>query len=134
MEQGKAFKVQKHQRKLYTKNSHWDAHDYYTKWQWSHVPLEHPATFDTLAMDPDMKQELMQDLLAFSKSKENYLKVGKPWKRGYLLYGPPRTGKSTMIAAMANLLDYDLYDQEQYEIKEATDRDDKQIYYCDRGH
>uniref|UniRef100_M8AZT5 Mitochondrial chaperone BCS1 n=1 Tax=Aegilops tauschii TaxID=37682 RepID=M8AZT5_AEGTA len=46
------------------------------------------------------------------ESKEYYAKVGKAWKRGYLLYGPPGTGKSTMIAAMANFLDYDIYDLE----------------------
>lgn len=32
------------------------------------------------------------------------------WKRGYLLYGPPGTGKSSMMVAMASLLDYDVYD------------------------
>lgn len=79
---------------------------------WSHVAFEHPATFDTLAMDADRKREIMEDLLAFSKGKDFYAKIGKPWKRGYLLYGPPGTGKSTMVAAMANLLDYDVYDLE----------------------
>ena len=33
-------------------------------------------------------------------------------KRGYLLHGPPGTGKSSMIAAMANHLKYDIYDLE----------------------
>ncbi|PNX70243.1 mitochondrial chaperone BCS1, partial [Trifolium pratense] len=28
----------------------------------------------------------------------------------YLLYGPPGTGKSSLIAAMANYLNYDVYD------------------------
>jgi len=118
IEKGKAIKVQKRQRKLFTNNSHYD-HDY-KKLEWSHVPFEHPATFDTLAMDPDKKQELIQDLSVFSKSKEYYLKVGKPWKRGYLLYGPPGTGKSTLISAMANLLDYDVYDLELTAVKNNT--------------
>jgi len=39
-----------------------------------------------------------------------YKKVGKPWKRGYLLYGPPGTGKSTLVAAMAKYLKFDVYD------------------------
>jgi chaperone BCS1 len=38
--------------------------------------------------------------------------VGKAWKRGYLLYGPPSTGKSSLIAAMANHLKFDIYDLE----------------------
>jgi chaperone BCS1 len=54
----------------------------------------------------------MDDLDRFVKRKDFYLKVGKPWKRGYLLYGPPGTGKSSLIAAMANYLKFDIYDLE----------------------
>ncbi|CAN4079320.1 unnamed protein product [Withania somnifera] len=74
--------------------------------------FRHPATFDTLSMDPKKKEEIIDDLIAFSKGKDYYAKVGKAWKRGYLLYGPPGTGKSTMIAAIANFLNYDIYDLE----------------------
>lgn len=119
MEQGKAIKVQKRQRKLYTNNSNYDRFEY-KKLEWSHVPFEHPATFDTVAMDPEKKHDITQDLLTFSKSKEYYSRLGKPWKRGYLLYGPPGTGKSTMIAAMANLMDYDVYDLELTAVKDNT--------------
>jgi chaperone BCS1 len=35
--------------------------------------------------------------------------------------GPPGTGKSTMIAAMANLLGYDLYDLELTAVKDNTE-------------
>ncbi|OVA18771.1 AAA+ ATPase domain [Macleaya cordata] len=79
---------------------------------WGSINLEHPATFDTLAMDPELKKELMEDLERFVKRKEFYKKVGKAWKRGYLLYGPPGTGKSSLIAAMANYLNFDIYDLE----------------------
>ncbi|KAG6759121.1 hypothetical protein POTOM_035588 [Populus tomentosa] len=57
-------------------------------------------------------KEIMDDLYRFVKRKDFYLKVGKPWKRGYLLYGPPGTGKSSLIAAMANYLKFDIYDLE----------------------
>ncbi|PIN15335.1 hypothetical protein CDL12_12020 [Handroanthus impetiginosus] len=88
---------------------------------WSHVAFEHPATFDTLAMDPDKKQEIVNDLINFSTSKDYYAKIGKAWKRGYLLFGPAGTGKSTMIAAMANLLKYDVYDLELTTVKDNTE-------------
>ncbi|KAH9696263.1 protein HYPER-SENSITIVITY-RELATED 4 [Citrus sinensis] len=74
---------------------------------WQSVNLDHPATFDTLAMDFDMKKMIMDDLERFLKRKEFYKRVGKAWKRGYLLYGPPGTGKSSLIAAMANYLNFD---------------------------
>ncbi|CAL9014504.1 unnamed protein product, partial [Prunus brigantina] len=88
------------QRKLYINNTGKGA-------KWSHVVFEHPATFETLAMDPKEKQAIINDLMKFSKGKDYYKKIGKAWKRGYLLYGPPGTGKSTMISAMSNLMNYD---------------------------
>ncbi|RLN34892.1 hypothetical protein C2845_PM03G22450 [Panicum miliaceum] len=79
---------------------------------WSYIDFEHPTTFDTLAMHPEKKRKIMDDLDDFRSSREYYRRVGKAWKRGYLLYGPPGTGKSSMIAAMANYLNYDIYDIE----------------------
>lgn len=83
---------------------------------WESVPFKHPSTFDTLAMDPAMKREIMDDLRDFSNGQTFYQKTGRAWKRGYLLYGPPGTGKSSMIAAMANFLGYDVYDLELTEV------------------
>ncbi|KAK6237428.1 hypothetical protein QUC31_002897 [Theobroma cacao] len=77
---------------------------------WGSIILEHPATFETLAMDPDLKKMIMDDLERFVRRKEYYNKVGKAWKRGYLLFGPSGTGKSSLVAAMANYLKFDIYD------------------------
>lgn len=74
--------------------------------------MEHPATFETLGMDPVEKKELMDELVAFTKAKEYYERIGRGWKRGYLLYGPPGTGKSTLVAAITNFIGYDIYDLE----------------------
>uniref|UniRef100_A0A7N0TK54 AAA+ ATPase domain-containing protein n=1 Tax=Kalanchoe fedtschenkoi TaxID=63787 RepID=A0A7N0TK54_KALFE len=111
MEKAKEMSARNRQRKLYTNNS---GDDYSP---WSSVLFEHPASFETLAMDPSKKREIMNDLKAFSSSKDYYAKIGKAWKRGYLLYGPPGTGKSTMIACIANYLGYDVYDLELTAVK-----------------
>ncbi|WCJ24996.1 P-loop containing nucleoside triphosphate hydrolases superfamily protein [Euphorbia peplus] len=79
---------------------------------WECVDFRHPATFDALAMDYELKKSIMDDLDRFLSRKDFYKRIGKPWKRGYLLYGPPGTGKSSMIAAMANYLKFDVYDLE----------------------
>ncbi|CAN1227188.1 Protein HYPER-SENSITIVITY-RELATED 4 [Linum perenne] len=71
--------------------------------------LEHPMSFDTLAMDGDLKRKVIEDLDSFVGARDYYRKIGKVWKRGYLLYGPPGTGKSSLIAAMANYLNFDIY-------------------------
>ncbi|GAB2234273.1 hypothetical protein Drorol1_Dr00003519 [Drosera rotundifolia] len=77
---------------------------------WGSINLEHPSTFETLAMDPEMKKALMDDLDRFVQRRDYYKRVGKAWKRGYLLYGPPGTGKSSLVAAMANYLKFHIYD------------------------
>ncbi|KAJ1296647.1 hypothetical protein BS78_01G318300 [Paspalum vaginatum] len=115
--QGRAVMVRDRQRRLYT-NIHRQGYD--DGWYedvWTHVPFSHPKTFDKLAMDPAKKKEVTDDLDMFRKGKEYHDRVGKAWKRGYLLYGPPGTGKSTMVAAMANYLDYDVYDFELTSVK-----------------
>ncbi|PAN13387.2 hypothetical protein PAHAL_2G389800 [Panicum hallii] len=77
---------------------------------WHGITHHHPAKFDTLAMDPELKRTLIADLDRFLKRKDYYRRIGKAWTRGYLLYGPPGTGKSSLVAAMANYLHFNLYD------------------------
>ncbi|XP_062000431.1 AAA-ATPase At3g50940-like [Rosa rugosa] len=84
---------------------------------WTPTNLDHPATFETLALDSEIKNFILRDLDRFIKRREYYRKVGKAWKRGYLLYGPPGTGKSSLIAAMANYLNFDIYDLELTELR-----------------
>ncbi|XP_062010801.1 AAA-ATPase At2g18193-like [Rosa rugosa] len=79
---------------------------------WSCADNEHPATFETIAMEPELKRIIIDDLEKFVKRREFYKRVGKAWKRGYLLFGPPGTGKSSLVAAMANHLRFDIYDLE----------------------
>ncbi|GAA0186691.1 hypothetical protein LIER_33979 [Lithospermum erythrorhizon] len=114
IKRGREMKARNIHRKLYTNSGQSES-------LWSHILFEHPATFDTLAMEPWKKQEIIEDLETFAKSKDYYSRIGKAWKRRYLLYGPPGTGKSTMIAAMANLLEYDLYDIELTSVRDNTE-------------
>ncbi|CAH1428170.1 unnamed protein product [Lactuca virosa] len=96
--------------------------DYYSGTDyWSPVVLNHPATFESMAMDLDKKVELMEDLDMFVRRKEYYRRVGRAWKRGYLFYGPPGTGKSSLIAAMANYLKFDVYDLDLKEVRGNSD-------------
>ncbi|KAL6657948.1 hypothetical protein ACP70R_005728 [Stipagrostis hirtigluma subsp. patula] len=83
---------------------------------WHGIIHHHPATFDTLAMDPELKQSVVADLDRFLKRRDYYRRIGKAWKRGYLLYGPPGTGKSSLVAAMANHLRFNLYDLDLSEV------------------
>nr|CAB3452238.1 unnamed protein product [Digitaria exilis] len=72
-----------HRHRDLVENDYWDR-------VWDFVYLKHPTTFDKLAMDPAKKEEIMDDLDEFRKGGDHYINnMGKPWKRGYLLYGPP---------------------------------------------
>ncbi|CAE6071460.1 unnamed protein product [Arabidopsis arenosa] len=120
LREGKEIALKNRERKLYTNNSRLD-YISMRDGRWSSVPFTHPATFETLAMDLDKKEDIKKDLIKFTKGKDYYRKVAKPWKRGYLLYGPPGTGKSTMISAMANFLEYDVYDLELTTVKDNAE-------------
>ncbi|KAI8533824.1 hypothetical protein RHMOL_Rhmol10G0039800 [Rhododendron molle] len=120
MGEGREIAVRNRQQRIYTNNpsdNWWE----YKKNLWSHAVFKHPTTFKSLALDPKLKEEIIDDLATFSTGKEYYEKAGKAWKRGYLLYGPPGTGKSTMIAAMANYLNYDIYDLELTAVGDNTE-------------
>ncbi|KAA8528672.1 hypothetical protein F0562_036027 [Nyssa sinensis] len=114
LQKAKAIKEERKALKLHTVD--YNGTDY-----WSSVLLNHPATFDTMAMDSEMKQELIEDLDRFISRKEYYRSVGRAWKRGYLFYGPPGTGKSSLIAAMANYLKFDVYDLDLREVQCNSD-------------
>ncbi|TMW88419.1 hypothetical protein EJD97_018591 [Solanum chilense] len=88
---------------------------------WKSVNFYHPATFDTIVMDSNQKDMILKDLEKFMTRKEYYWEVGKAWKRGYLLFGPPGTGKSSLIAAIASYLNFDIYDLELTKVTRNSD-------------
>ncbi|KAJ7979472.1 AAA-ATPase [Quillaja saponaria] len=71
---------------------------------WESVPFKHPSTFDTLAMDPEKKTEIMEDLQDFANGQTFYQTTGRAWKRGYLLYGPPELRKLLMKTSSKSII------------------------------
>ncbi|KAL7232436.1 hypothetical protein ACSBR2_010458 [Camellia fascicularis] len=77
MEKGKAAAARNRQRKLYSNSS--SEHGTY----WNYImEFDHPASFDTIAMEESKKQDIIDDLRSFSESRDYYRRIGKPWKRG----------------------------------------------------
>ncbi|KAH7352954.1 hypothetical protein KP509_19G071800 [Ceratopteris richardii] len=68
-----------------------------------------------------MGERIKADLDAFSKGESFYHRNGRAWKRGYLLYGPPGTGKSSLIVAIANYMQFDIYDLELTKVSNNAD-------------
>ncbi|KAK4491406.1 hypothetical protein RD792_002151 [Penstemon davidsonii] len=121
LEKSKSLKEEKKTLKLHTLKTERNYGPDSKTSPWQSVILDHPSNFETLAMDDEMKTMIVDDLDRFLKRKEFYRKVGKAWKRGYLLFGPPGTGKSSLIAAMANYLNFDVYDLELTDIRCNSD-------------
>lgn len=117
LEKAKEMKDEERVLKMHTLNTSYC----YSAVKWDSINLEHPSTFETLALEPEVKQAVIEDLNRFVRRKEFYKRVGRAWKRGYLLYGPPGTGKSSLIAAMANYLKFDIYDLQLANIVRDSD-------------
>lgn len=83
--------------------------------------MTHPATLETLAVDQELKARVKADLESFLKGRSYYARLGRVWKRSYLLQGLPGTGKSSFAAAMARFLCYDVYDLDLSLVSNSAD-------------
>ncbi|OLL22730.1 Mitochondrial chaperone BCS1 [Neolecta irregularis DAH-3] len=63
---------------------------------------------DSVILDTGIKEKIISDVQDFLKSEKWYADRGIPYRRGYLLYGPPGSGKSSFIQALAGHLDYNI--------------------------
>jgi chaperone BCS1 len=64
---------------------------------------------DTVVLAPGQSERLLGDLQTFLAAERDYNRLGIPWHRGYLLHGPPGTGKTSTVRALATRLGMDLW-------------------------
>ncbi len=63
---------------------------------------------ESVILDKGVKESMMSDVEDFLASAKWYSDRGIPYRRGYLLHGPPGSGKSSFIQALAGDLDYNI--------------------------
>ena len=76
---------------------------------WRHIASRPKRPLNSIILDPGMKDLLIDDATDFLASKAWYASRGIPFRRGYLLYGAPGSGKTSMIHSLAGELGLDVY-------------------------
>uniref|UniRef100_A0A8R1TY69 Mitochondrial chaperone BCS1 n=1 Tax=Onchocerca volvulus TaxID=6282 RepID=A0A8R1TY69_ONCVO len=60
----------------------------------------------SVVLDSGVANSIVNDFQEFCSSSKWYTERGIPYRRGYLFYGPPGSGKSSFIAALASYFGY----------------------------
>lgn len=62
---------------------------------WNKAQSKKARGMDSVVLDQDLASELVEDIQKFQQAAEWYREKGVPYRRGYLLFGPPGTGKTS---------------------------------------
>ncbi|KAL1748772.1 P-loop containing nucleoside triphosphate hydrolase protein [Schizophyllum fasciatum] len=76
---------------------------------WHRVAYRPKRPLNSIVLEPGIKNLIVDDARDFLESREWYADRGIPFRRGYLLYGAPGCGKTSMIHSMAGELGLDVY-------------------------
>lgn len=83
----------------------------------SDLPLR---DLESVILPESQKSDLVADLRRFLESEDRYVRLALPWHRGYMLHGPPGTGKTSLVKALANEFKLDLWYVSLGDLKEEA--------------
>ncbi|OAA41957.1 bcs1 [Beauveria brongniartii RCEF 3172] len=94
---------------------------------WSKEASRVARPLSTVAMDRDTKEQLVADMARFVNpaTQRWYAQRGIPYRRGYLFYGQPGTGKTSLSLSVAGHFDLDIY---RIQVSGITDDSLKQLF------
>lgn len=84
---------------------------YYKKDYWALLSKSPKRSIDTIYLKEGVRDDLLSGIREFfdDKTREIYLRFGIPYKCVNLIYGPPGSGKTSIIKGLSSELDCDLY-------------------------
>lgn len=78
---------------------------YYSRYsEWNNEVKRRPRPTSSVIMPEGILENLIDDVKHFINSEKWYVERGIPYRRGYLLHGPPGNGKSSAVMALASEL------------------------------
>lgn len=77
---------------------------------------------ESVILDGTIAQDMLYDINGFLNSGKWYNDRGIPFRRGYLLHGPPGSGKSSFIQSLAGELEYNICIMNLAELGMTDDR------------
>jgi chaperone BCS1 len=87
---------------------------------WRYVQAYTPRVLDSVILKPGEKEHLVEDIRTFRESRERYRRLGVPYHRGYLLHGPPGTGKTSLVSALGAKFGMSIYAVNLTELNDRT--------------
>ncbi|KFZ15974.1 hypothetical protein V501_02474 [Pseudogymnoascus sp. VKM F-4519 (FW-2642)] len=75
---------------------------------WTTFSTQPMRSMDSVDLDSEQKKRIVKDMEDYLNSSDMYAASGVPYRRGYLFHGPPGTGKTSFIRALAGHLKADI--------------------------
>jgi SpoVK/Ycf46/Vps4 family AAA+-type ATPase len=77
--------------------------------RWRLVCRKHKRPLGSVVLDAGVASELVRDVGNYLEGRQWYREHSVPYRRGYMLEGPPGCGKTSLVLALASLFEKPVY-------------------------